>query len=80
MISIFKTSIGSKEELRWIAPFLNASAIDIRWTVDVEDCDKILRVESGEDRADQIALILSSHGFLCITLAKFDTEPEFNLV
>lgn len=80
MISIFKTNIGSKEELRMIAPFLNALISDIRWTVDMEDCDKILRVESGVDGADQIGLLLISHGFLCINLAKFEGEPEFNLV
>jgi len=78
MISIFKTSIGSKEELRRIAPFLNTLVADIRWTVDIDDCDRIMRVESGVDRADQIGLVLSSHGFLCISLAKFDTEPEFS--
>ncbi len=71
MISIFKTSIGSREELRRIAPFLNALMADMRWTVDIEDCDRILRVESGADSADQIGMVLSSHGFLCINLAKF---------
>ena len=80
MVAIFKTSIGSKHDLRRVAPFLNTLIADIRWTVDIEDCDRILRVESGVDKADQIALVLSSHGFLCINLAKFDVEPEFSFV
>ncbi|TCC98972.1 hypothetical protein [Pedobacter psychroterrae] len=78
MVLIFKTSIGSKHDLRRVTPFLNALAADMRWTVDIDDCDRILRVESGADKADQIALVLSSHGFLCINLAKFYAEPEFS--
>ena len=78
MVSIFKTSIGSKHDLRKVAPFLNTVSDDLSWTIDLDDCDKILRVESGVDEADQIALVLTSHGFLCISLAKFDAEPEFS--
>ena len=79
MVSIFKTSIGSKEDLRSIGPFLNAVALDMHWTVDIDDCDRILRVESGVAETDEIALLLNSHGFLCIMLAKFEAEPEFNV-
>jgi hypothetical protein len=78
MISIFKTSIESRQDLRRLAPYLKAVESDIQWTVDMEDCDRILRVESDADRTDQIALVLNSHGFLCITLAKFEREPDFS--
>ena len=76
MISIFKTSIGSAQELSRIAPILNSVSMG-PWTVDLHDCDKILRVDSGTDQNEEIVSVLTGEGFLCVNLATFYTEPQF---
>lgn len=76
MISIFKTSIGSAQDLSRIAPILNRLSMGL-WTVDLYDCDKILRVDSGTDQNEEIVSVLNSEGFLCVNLATFYAEPQF---
>lgn len=38
------------------------------WTIDIEDCDKVLRVETERDLTADLESFLSKHGFHCCTL------------
>ena len=75
MISIFKTNIISEQELAEISPMLNVLDKCL-WTIDLFDCDRILRVDSLFDQSEKIISMLAEKGFLCIELARFYTEPE----
>jgi len=68
MIYVFKTSVKKKKNIRVLIPFLNAICFDGKWNFDLEDCDKILRVESDFDIKAEIVELLLSKGFECVEL------------
>ena len=62
IVSVFKTDI-QKQELNRLIPALNSFNKIIRWNTDLEDCDKILRIESHEIISDEVISILTKIGF-----------------
>ena len=75
MISIFRTSVASKDDLNKLGPYLNALMEDLRWTVDLFDCDKILRVKSSVNKNAEIIAVVNGLGFECENLETFYSEP-----
>ncbi len=65
-IHIFKTNIN-KPDLAEIHRIFDRAGIT-RWTVDMEDCDLVLRVVSDQWSENEIGLLVSQHGFLCAPL------------
>lgn len=70
MIYVFKTSVKLKKEVRKLTPYLNNLARPSKWSFDLEDCDKILRVDSKKEVSETIIKIFEKHGFMCIELAE----------
>lgn len=68
MLYIFKTSVTSKRQAQKVIRKLSKFMPDSKCTFDLEDCDKILRVEAGEVTAEQIMAILKSCSFECLEL------------
>jgi hypothetical protein len=66
MISIFKTNISTREESDKIISGL-IDQFAVQSTVDVEDCDKVLRVVGEVDPA-AIENYVKEQGFLCADL------------
>ncbi|MEM9142490.1 MAG: hypothetical protein AAGA86_05840 [Bacteroidota bacterium] len=65
-ILVFKTSVGSKRKIRWLAPKLNRLVTkNGHWNFDLEDCDNILRVEAQDLDAHSIEMLFDRLGFLC---------------
>lgn len=75
MISIFKTNVTSSKEAEIISPYLNNLLERFNWTIDLSDCDRILRVDSLDDKNDEVIQVLNHNGFLCIELATFYAAP-----
>jgi hypothetical protein len=48
IISVYKTDVNTKSKLRKVEPILNRILLGSKWNFDLEDCDKILRVESDK--------------------------------
>ncbi|WP_134089209.1 hypothetical protein [Olivibacter sp. XZL3] len=67
-ILIFKTSISSVEEKRRIAAIMNKFPETASWTVDLEDCDKVLRVCAERDISAKIIDALTEKGVFCEVL------------
>ena len=63
-IYVFKTSISEKD-IQVVDHLLCSLLPKSRWNVDLEDCDNILRVESGENVAALIPTRLRVRGFYC---------------
>lgn len=63
-VFVFKTNIRYKRDITAIASSLNKPSI-IKWNVDREDIDKILRVESIENNANEIINIIQLTGYCC---------------
>ena len=68
MIYVFKTSVKSKAQIKKLKPHLDSSFQDIKWNFDLEDCDKILRIESKKNICKKVVNLLRSYHFDCIEL------------
>lgn len=68
MILVFKTSLRTKRDCLQLAPLLNSQAGIDQWTVDLTDCDKVLRIVSKDAMAPTIETIVRSIGFDCCEL------------
>jgi hypothetical protein len=68
-VLVFKTSVSSAREILVVEPLLNSLVNQTgRWNFDLEDCDKILRVESEFVAADSIIEKLACAGIMCAEL------------
>ena len=68
MIFVFKTSVKSKTEIRFLSSYLNTLLQEARWNFDLDDCDKILRIESQAEISDATIKLLQTKGFECVEL------------
>jgi hypothetical protein len=64
-ILVFKTNVTSKKKVDLIAPLLASFPTIRQWNFDLEDCDKILRIEATELNPGSVELLLLTAGFNC---------------
>ncbi|QEC68960.1 hypothetical protein FRZ67_17200 [Panacibacter ginsenosidivorans] len=65
MIYVFKTSVKNKKHIRQLSPLLNSLLQQSKWNFDLEDCDKILRIDCDENVVFKIIDLLNIHKFYC---------------
>lgn len=63
MIYAFKTSVKTKNQVQKLKPDINTILPGKKWNFDLEDCDKILRIDSDENIALRITALLHTHKF-----------------
>lgn len=64
-VLVFKTSVTSLADLLTLQPLLDKMVEDAgRWNFDLDDCDRILRVE-GHTPARAVIQTLARAGFHC---------------
>ena len=70
MVEIFKTNVEFIEQSIFISAQLLKQFPNLRINFDLDDCDKILRVETGtgKTKIESIINILTVHGFECENL------------
>ena len=66
MILIFFTDILNEAYKGIATTLLNNLEGMTRWSIDLEDIDKVLRVEATRDISTEIVVILTQSGFKCI--------------
>lgn len=65
-VLVFKTSVTKNNEVTQLRPLLNDLINNEgRWNFDLEDCDKILRVETVKPMPEAVVSTLKFKGFLC---------------
>lgn len=66
-ISVFTTNIGYVKDVATVIEALNKVYPEFKVNVDMEDCDRILRVESQNEIIDAIEIIkiVKEKGFEC---------------
>ncbi|SDC41501.1 hypothetical protein [Niabella drilacis] len=69
MIYVFKTSVQRRKDVLRLQPVLNDLLPSLNWNFDLDDCDKILRVESAMEIAPSVIRLLREAGFDCEELA-----------
>jgi hypothetical protein len=65
MIYIFKTSVKTRNQVKKLKPHINKMLPYEKWNFDLEDCDKILRIDSEENIVSKIIDLLHIQEFYC---------------
>lgn len=68
MIYIFKASVKNETEINRLKSNLDLIIPNSKWNFDLEDCDKILRIDSEENVCQSIVTLLKKYNFLCVEL------------
>ena len=68
MVEVFKTNVQHRELAEQLASILRGRFAFCKINFDLEDCDKILRVEGKQICVETIIEILSTHGLECEVL------------
>ena len=69
MVEVFKTNVQQSELAKQLALALLERFPFSKINFDLEDCDKILRIEGSQVCVETIITLLSSHGFKCEVLS-----------
>jgi len=65
-VLVFKTTVSSTTEVERVRPALNAIIAQRgRWNFDLEDRDRILRVETPAQVRERVVVLLTGLGFEC---------------
>jgi hypothetical protein len=68
MVYIFKTNVTTKVAIKKLAPVLDKLSFINKWNFDLQDCDRILRVEATDFDTEIICGLLKSLGYSCVEL------------
>ena len=64
-IFIFKTDIVDHQSYNKLAEFLNQLSDVIRWNLDMQDCDHVLRIESEKENIEFYVKAINSLSINC---------------
>lgn len=64
-ILVFKTNIDREDDVLRVMNRMKEEVRIRRWSVDREDCDKVLRVEADEILPDEIIEMIKTAGYAC---------------
>lgn len=65
MIYVFKTSVKSRQDINRLNPYLSKIIGPSNWNFDLDDCDKVLRIDSENDYKSEIIALLRNFNFDC---------------
>lgn len=65
MIYVFKTSVRSKMQVKRLSQHIDKILPKAKWNFDLQDCDKILRIDSEENIILSIKNLLKHHNYHC---------------
>jgi hypothetical protein len=64
-ILVFKTNIHKKDDILKVSDIFNRNKDILAWNVDLEDIDRVLRIEAIANISSKVKLSLSHAGFYC---------------
>ncbi|HQW84078.1 MAG TPA: copper chaperone [Ferruginibacter sp.] len=64
-ILVFKTNLNNTSHINKVKPALNRHPFIKDWNVDLQDCDKILRVVTDNIASNEIEKIILNTGYEC---------------
>jgi hypothetical protein len=64
-ILVFKTNVTSKKKVGIVAPLLTSFPTIRQWNFDLQDRDKVLRIECTEPDPGSVESLLLRAGFTC---------------
>ena len=70
-VSVFKTTVHNNADKLSVIKALRKLGVQLFATLDLQDEDRILRVESNKPIADRVVLLLNSQQYDCEELGTF---------
>ncbi len=67
-VLVFRTSVETPQGVRILRPLLDSVAGRGRWNFALDDCDKILRIDSMKVNAQVAIRLLKDNGYECSEL------------
>ena len=64
-VLVFKTSVQNAHDVQRLRPMLDDLVVQGRWNFDLEDRDRILRVETVGFVRERVIVLLHGLGFVC---------------
>lgn len=64
-VLVFKTNLRFKKQITAVTPHINNLHGIARWNVDLDDVDKVLRIESDNLNPRIVETTLQRAGYLC---------------
>ena len=68
MIEVFKTNVEGPSEAHNLINVLRQNFPERKITIDLHDCDKVLRVEGKDFATETIVRLVKDYGFVCKVL------------
>ena len=68
IVEVFKTNVQKESETNLIINFIQKLFPNYKINFDLEDCDKILRVEGVQLQPENIVKYVTHLGYVCIPL------------
>ena len=68
MVEVFKTNVEEFSEAQKLVALLRRHFPDSKINFDLDDCDKVLRVEGSNLRIEKVMTLVMEKGFLCAVL------------
>jgi len=67
-IFIYKTNVSTPQDVQTVHELFDGVRSIKRWTFDLEDCDRVLRVEANGVRPELVSHLLLEAGIFCESL------------
>jgi len=64
-VLVFKTNLRFKKQINAVTPYINNLHGIARWNVDLDDIDKVLRIESDNLSPRKVEHTLKQAGYFC---------------
>jgi len=65
LVMVFKTNLTDEKDVRQISALLNLANGIIKWTIDLSDIDRVLRIEAFEIKPFKIMQLVATAGYSC---------------
>lgn len=65
MVEVFKTNVHESAEANDLVRLLIQHFPGSRVNFDLEDCDRVLRIEGGNIAAAKVMMLVNANGFIC---------------
>ncbi|KAF2510093.1 hypothetical protein EYY60_11310 [Flavobacterium zhairuonense] len=68
IVEVFKTNVQKEADKNYVIAVIQTQFPDYKINFDLEDCDKILRVEGVDIESDNIIDYVNCLGYTCVRL------------
>lgn len=64
-VLVFKTNIFMDRDIQRVSDIMRGDTRILRWTIDKDDCDNVLRIESEQITPIEIKILINAAGYYC---------------